>query len=279
MRTTLRILLVICIALLSWFQFAQHRSLAELEQRFVDNFDGRPAREILMLGNSRTYYNHMPRMLRQIADSAGSPQKYQVTERAPAGSSLELLWNDPYTQQLLQQTWDDAIVQAESRAFSGADFTDSFRTYGPRLLKAIKLSGGRPDLVVNWSYESTAAYPFSEADREGYQNDINAGHALIAQQSDARQIRLSTLWDDVRRDHPEIPMTVDGNHPTLAGSYLYALLLYRALSNDDIAKVTFVPAGLSTQVATIMKAAVARDSVASWEYRGTLAFSGAPDRR
>jgi hypothetical protein len=67
-------------------------------------------------------------------------------------------------------------------------------------------------------------------------------------------------------------MTSDGNHPTLAGSYLYALLLYGDLSYGEIAKVTFVPSGLSPQTATVMKDAIARYLPMGSEYRGTLAF-------
>jgi hypothetical protein len=272
MRPAFRAFLVICIVGLSWFQFGQPRGFEELEQRFADNFDSRPARQILLLGNSRTYCNHMPQMLREIADSAGSPQKYEITQQVPAGSSLELLWDNAYTQLLLQQTWDDAIVQAESRAFSSPSLTESFKTYGPKLLSAIKLHSGRPDLVVNWSYDPTAAYPFTESQRDTYQNEINIGHEFIAKKSSAHQIKLSTVWNDVRRNHPEIAMTSDGNHPTLAGSYLYALLLYGDLSYGEIAKVTFVPSGLSPQTATVMKDAIARYLPMGSEYRGTLAF-------
>ncbi|MGA1802213.1 hypothetical protein [Rhizobium sp. HT1-10] len=276
MRIAFRFVLVLCIVGLSWFQFGQHRSFGELQQRVTDNFDARPAREILMLGNSRTYYNHMPQMLREIADSAGSPEKYQITQQTPAGSSLELLWDSSYTQQLLQQTWDDAIVQAESRAFSDPGLTESFETYGPKLLSAIKLRRAKPDLVVNWSYEPTAANPFSETQRSSYQNEIDRGHELIAQKSNAHEIKLGTVWNDLRSNHPEIAMTVDGNHPTLAGSYLYALLLYRDLSKgSDIENVKFVPNGLSVQTALIIKNVVARYSPEVWGYRGSLALRDA----
>jgi hypothetical protein len=213
----------------------------------------------------------MPQMLREIADSAGSPEKYQITQQAPAGSSLELLWNDPYTQQLLQQTWDDAVVQAESRAFSDPSLTASFETYGPKLLSAIKLRSAKPDLVVNWSYEPTAANPFSESQRSTWQTEIDNGHEFIAQKSTAHEIKLGTVWNDLRSSHPEIVMTVDGNHPTLAGSYLYALLLYSDLSKGgDVENVKFVPSGLSVQTAVVMKDVVARYSPLAWGYRGSL---------
>jgi hypothetical protein len=44
---------------------------------------------MLFLGNSRTYYNHMPEMVRKLADSAGADHKYQITMRAPSRSVVE----------------------------------------------------------------------------------------------------------------------------------------------------------------------------------------------
>lgn len=257
MRVLFQAFLVVCLATLSWFQFAQDRSFEELEQRFKDHFDKRPAREILLLGNSRTFFNHMPRMLREIADSAGSPQKLEIAQQAPPGASLEILWNDEYTHSLLQHTWDDVIVQAESRAFSGESYTKSFMTYGQKLLSAIKLHSGKPRLVVNWSYEPTTANPFSSADWQYYQREIDNGHQRLAETAGARLIELGDLWAEVHHTHPEIVMTVDGNHPTLAGSYLFALLLYKEVSGQSVARVTFVPPGLSENTAVVLRNLVA----------------------
>ncbi|MDQ0324580.1 hypothetical protein J2R99_000429 [Rhodopseudomonas julia] len=258
MRFIFRGVLVLAIVAVSWFQFFQPLGFDELSQRLEDRFDDRPAREILLLGNSRTYANHMPRMLRQIADSADSPEKYQIRQQTPPGASLEILWNDTYAQSLLEHVWDDAIVQAESRAFSSEAQTTSFMTYGGKLLRAIKVKEGSPGLVVNWAYDPTEAYLFSEADRDYYQRQIDMGHRRLARLSGAHLIWLDDVWNEVRRQHPDIAMTRDGNHPTLAASYLYALVLYRSLSGGDIARVTFVPDGLSSETAAIMSSAVAR---------------------
>ena len=79
------LLLALVLAAPLWFMVAQDGSAAALSQRTVDLLDSRPARSILIVGNSRTYYNDMPAMIREIADSAGSPAKFQIETSAKPG--------------------------------------------------------------------------------------------------------------------------------------------------------------------------------------------------
>src|SRR5690349_16811858 len=85
----------------AWFEFGQPLTAKALIRRAEDSFDRRPARRILMLGNSRTYFHDMPDMVRAMADSDGDPQKLEITLDAPPGASFEILWNDAATQKLL----------------------------------------------------------------------------------------------------------------------------------------------------------------------------------
>ena len=58
-----------------------------------DYFDSRPSYRILFIGNSRTYYNDMPYMIRDIADSAGAKYKVQATMHALSARSLKDHWD------------------------------------------------------------------------------------------------------------------------------------------------------------------------------------------
>jgi hypothetical protein len=81
------------------------------------------------------YYNHMPEMVRKLADSAGVTQKYQITMRALPGASLEVLWKDAEVQRLLNgEHWDDIIIQGETRARTSETNLASFQEYGARLI-------------------------------------------------------------------------------------------------------------------------------------------------
>ena len=250
--------LVALLAALCWFEFAQPLTAAEFAQRTRDTFDSRPARRILILGNSRTYYNGMPAMIRAMADSAKDPNLYEITVEALPGASFESLWGTPEAQTLLHERWDDAILQSESRAQGTEALKTSFLTYGPKLIGAIRLTSGAPRLVVNWNY-STELFDNGDPDGSGraaYDRAIQDGTRLLGDRTGARLVNVGRLWSITRTDHPTIALTSDGNHPSLAGSYLFALALYADLSHADVGRVTYIPSGLDTATATTLRQVV-----------------------
>src|ERR1700761_7886136 len=140
--------LAFLVAGASWFEFAQPLTARAMVHRAEDVFDRRPARHILILGNSRTFFHDMPDMVRAMADSAGDHQKLEITLDAPPGASFEILWKDAETQKLLRERWDDVILQPESRAQATDQLKQSFRIYGARLIEASHVATGAPRLVV-----------------------------------------------------------------------------------------------------------------------------------
>ncbi|HWU74029.1 MAG TPA: hypothetical protein VN137_11120 [Sphingomonas sp.] len=251
MRVLLAIFLALVICGLGWFQFGQPLSAKALLARAEDDFDRRPARTILILGNSRTFYHDMPDMVPAMADSAHDPQKLEITVDAPAGASFEILWNDDATQRLLKQRWDDVILQGESCAQSSDELAHSFQTYGAKLIDAAHPAGGHARLVVNWAYASRL---WDDGDPDGsgradLKREIRSSTGALGERTGAHLVDVPTIWSAVERDHPEIALTEDGNHPSLAGSYLFALTLYGDLSGRDVGAVTYVPSGLDPSVA------------------------------
>lgn len=255
MRVFVTILAAVLISGLVWFEFNQPMSAKGALVRIEDVFDGRIERRILIIGNSRTYFNDMPEMVRSISDSAGDPNKLEITLRAFGGATFEEHWNDPKTQAVLAETWDDAILQSESGAESSPEADQSFRTYGKLLGKALKLRSGRPRIVVNWVYgpESWDDGDPDGTGREEYYHDNERATVDLSSTFNGHAIDVASVWRRVLREHPEIKLTQDGNHPTLAGSYLFALLLYADLSKSDVQNVTYVPSGLDADVAAILR--------------------------
>lgn len=250
MRLLPSVFLALLLCGLGWFQFGQPLTARELVSRAEDSFDHRPARSILILGNSRTFYHDMPAMVRAMADSAHDPQKLEITLDAPSGASFEILWNDGATQSLLKQRWDDVILQGESRAQSSEDLAHSFQTYGADLIQAVHPASGHARLVVNWAYASSL---WDDGDPDGtgraeLKREIKDGTAALGERTGAHLVDVAQIWSAVERDHPEIALTEDGNHPSLAGSYLFALSLYGDLSGRDVGSVTYVPSGLDPSV-------------------------------
>lgn len=247
--------LALILAGLLWFNIAQDSSAAAFAQRTYDLIDPRPARSILIIGNSRTYFNDMPGMLRRIADSAGSPTKFQLETNNKPGFTLEMHWADERTKRLLGAGWDDIILQGASAELSDEQAAQNFLAHGRKLVGIAKVNSGRPRLVVNWAYDPSL-YQGDSGNRIRHLGKIKSGHAELASETDMSRVNLAGLWESVRQSHPSIRLTTDGNHPTLAGSYLYALALYAHLSMGPVAHVTYAPDQLNPKDAEALRSAV-----------------------
>ncbi len=248
--------LALALSSILWFSFAQDGSAAALSQRAADLFDARPARSILIVGNSRTYYNDMPAMVRGIADSAGSPTKFQIETSAKPGYYFKNHWSLGRTRHLLAAGWDDVVLQAASGEQLNEQTEKDFFTYGAKLASIAKVNSGRPRLVVNGAYDPSEYKGAAEGYRETHLERIKAAHARLASEASLGRINLAGLWESVRRSSPAIRLTSDGNHPTVAGSYLYALAIYAHLSNRPVAGAAYVPGGLSAEDAAALRQAV-----------------------
>jgi hypothetical protein len=111
--------------------------------------------------------------------------------------------------------------------------------------------------VVNWDYDPKI-YQGNGAEeaRAEHRHDIVEYHELLAGRTGARLINVERLWERVRLANPAMQLTEDGNHPTVTGSYLYALALYAALSGRPVAQVSYAPSDLSPGDAAVLRQAV-----------------------
>jgi hypothetical protein len=225
-----------------------------------DRFDKRPVRPMLFIGNSRMYYNDMPAMLRKIADSAHAKERFDIVMRALPAGTLQLSWNDAETRRLLKQPWRDVIVQAESNAQSSDQATAQFFDYGERLIGEARGAGGTPALIVNWVYGEDLFKGRQPGMRSWYYGRIQSDYARLAGTTGARLVNVAQVWERVHSAAPALPLYLDGNHPTLQGSYLSALTLYAHLSATDASDVSYVPHGMSAAEAAIIRRAVGEGS-------------------
>jgi len=254
-----KILIAKLVVLLAWIGIFQGRSPSEVLTIIADRLDSRPARTILIFGNSRTSSNHMPDMLRHIADAAHDPRKYELTVVAPNGASFESLSQDAGLRQDMGQSWDDVIAQGESRGQSTPELITSFMTNGQALLKAARPKAGKPRLIVNWAYDQSLYEKNDPGGRAEHYQSMQAIQLNLARQADAHIVNVGRVWEDLHEKMPDVALTTDGNHPTQVASYFVALCLYVDLSGQDVRDVNWAPFGITTEIATRVREIVSQD--------------------
>jgi hypothetical protein len=214
--------------------------------------DQRPVQRLLFLGHSQTYYNDMPAMVAKMADSANSPVRYDVTMQAFPNATLEDHWQNRKTRQLLSQGgWHRMIVHSEG-GLSLQDSTSSMQVHGLKLLAATR-TAELPMLVMD--HQATEAF------HHRHYSLTRSEHAQIEQENvrqlaiagSAEVIDVARVWDQVLA--PGLPFSLykDGNHPSLEGSYLIALVIYASLSRSGVDSVTYAPWKMSSDDAELLR--------------------------
>lgn len=244
------------LAGLLWFQFVNTASAGELTRTGLDLFDSRPAQRLLFIGNSRMYRNDMPAMVRRIADSAGAPVKYQNRMHALPGAGFTDHAADPQVRRLLAQPWDHVILHAESGAHVEDESRARFARAGTSLLARAKGAGNRTSLVVGWVYGEAFYRERPPGARDSYHDAIQADHRSLAESNGAALINVGSVWRLVEAARPDVALAPDSNHPSVHGTYVYALTVYGHLSGADVSAATYVPEGMTAEEAASIRAAV-----------------------
>jgi hypothetical protein len=253
MASRIRIVILCVLLIIVCHLFPQVR---HAESDVADRFDKRPAVDILFIGNSRTFFHDMPFMVRKIADSAHSPRKYRIAMHAPGGVRLQDHWFSPKVQELLQRKWDYVVLQGRSNEQLYPSLNSSFETYGKKLADAIEAGGAVPVLFVTWRYaDDDPLFKSMPELKDKLHGQIQEGYSDLAKATGAQMVNVGRVWEKLRVSAPQMPLYYDTNHPSIYGSYLCALMFYRFFSGDDLANVTYVPAGISPEYAALLKTA------------------------
>ena len=183
---------------------------------------------ILMLGNSFTYYNDMPRilaaMLGEEVVSFTRGGAYLSAHLDPADEMYE-----PTHKALSDEKWDYVILQEQSNA--PMTKRDAFQQSAKELCDLIRQNGAKPLFYATWAYkdgtEKLAGMGRSydemiEALYDSYHAAAEANDALIAD--------VGLAFRDVR-EIVEL-YCEDAFHPSPAGSVLAAATIAAVIRKD-----------------------------------------------
>lgn len=178
-------------------------------------------RKILFIGNSLTYTNDLPAIVRALAQSTGEPlavamvayPDYNLEDHLGAGDAPFRIQHDD---------WDVVVLQQgpSSLPENRENLRSTVKLYDPM----IRAAGARPALYSVWPQENRQ-FDFARA-IESY--------ALAAEDVGGMLFPVAEAWLETWRINPGIALyAADGLHPSVAGSYLAALVIYGKLTGKS----------------------------------------------
>ncbi|NMO15279.1 SGNH/GDSL hydrolase family protein [Pyxidicoccus fallax] len=207
---------------------------------------GPRATRVLFIGNSYTYYNNLPHVLEALAASASPSERVETRMVTVGGARLKNHWDDDDAVDALGEGgWNHVVLQEQSTLGTlivdgRHEINDPERIYFPyarRFHSEVLRRGARPVLALTWSR------------RHAPEAQVRLNHAILGlgRELGATVAPMGLAWQQVREQHPDIPLYVDdGSHPAPAGTYLAACTLYATLFGRSPEGLTATVRGVPT---------------------------------
>lgn len=172
--------------------------------------------QVLFVGNSYTFYNQLPLMVRQMSIEAKQPRALEVRDVTVAGSSLEQHWGRGEVQKVLaSQHWDYVVIQDFS--LMPLQNAESTRKYAGLVAQAARKAGAQPIFYLTWARQNDPSM----------QATLDAVYTRVAKENQGLLAPVGDAWKVALASQPQPTLFIaDGSHPTYTGSYLAASVFY-----------------------------------------------------
>ena len=196
---------------------------------------------ILFIGNSYTYYNDMPEMLKKLAAGASGKERRKVSYEAftPGGCTLQKhLKNEELVKALKYGKWDYVVVQEQSVAPSvhSRDVAKETYPYAKQICRLAREGNRDVKLIfyMTWGHKDGSntpvdGYPLINS-YKGMQQRLISSYLEMTYDNNAWCAPVGMAWQQVRQERPNLSLyKPDRFHPSLVGSYLAANVIYSAI--------------------------------------------------
>lgn len=174
---------------------------------------------ILFIGNSHTYYNDMPSMVKRRFDEEGCD--CEVTMLAHPGWFLAQHVEEPDVRFNIRfGDYDYVVLQEHAHPFGPEEkFFEAVRT----LTSWIREAGSTPVIYMTWAKKTEPEM----------QQRMTEAHTKIAEETGALLAPVGREWWGYKDSWPDLEMYAeDGQHASPAGSDFAAKLIWNTIQTD-----------------------------------------------
>lgn len=196
--------------------------------------------KILFIGNSYTYFNSSPELLKSLAQEKFPNKVVETQLISDGGLTLERHWEGNRAIPAIRSgNWDFVVLQEQSKLGMGVLIdrdmyfgnTDLFFEYARKFDAEIKKAGAKTVFFMTWSVR----------ERPQEQEILTFAYTEMAKELDAILAPIGLVWDKLRTNDNLDLYFRDGSHPSPQGSYLVATTLFATLFEET-------PLGLSGKI-------------------------------
>lgn len=215
---------------------------------------------VLFIGNSYTYVNDLPTMLRDL--SASLNKEVTIGSKTNGGFTFQNHANDPLTYAAINQNlWDVVVIQGQSQepSFPTGQVNTASYPYAMQLSDSVLANSACSNVMyfMTWGRQNGDPQWDSINTFDKMNNRLYNTYRRFADSADAMVAAVGASWKYVRDTYPTINLySGDGSHPSLEGSYLAACTFYASLFRQSPVGATFI-AGLEPTIAGQLQAAAA----------------------
>jgi hypothetical protein len=171
---------------------------------------------VLFVGNSYTFYNRLPDIVKQMSIDAGQMRPLEVADVTFGGASLEQHWQLGDVQAALaEKDWDYVVIQDHS--MMPVNDPEKTRKYVKLVADAARADGAQPILYLTWARQNNPAM----------QAQLDQVYTSLAEETHSLLAPVGQAWQRALSETPKpVLFNADGSHPSYTGSYLAASVFY-----------------------------------------------------
>jgi hypothetical protein len=229
---------------------------------------------VLFLGNSYTYSNNLPDLVKYLSLSAGDSVVYDMN--CPGGYTLQMHCNDVNSiSKINSRPWDFVVIQCQSQepsldtpyvvqnVFPYAHYLDSVIHHNDSCTQVV--------FYMTWGRKfgdasNCAAYP-PVCTYSGMQEQLRNRYLQMAVDNDAMVAPVGAAWQHVIATNPVFDLyQADYSHPSLYGSYLAACVFYSTIFRQSSSGLPYY-GGLTQSEANFLQdqgSHTVLDSMTTW---------------
>ncbi|MGE8554187.1 MAG: PKD domain-containing protein [Chryseobacterium jejuense] len=198
------------------------------------------AKRVFFIGNSYTYFNDLPNLIKNVAASTGDILDHQ--SHTPGGASLKSHVNSTTMATLVQGSWDYVVLQEQSQrpSLTDQEVDTLVYPYATQLSELIKATNGCGNVIfyMTWGRKNgdntrCAVHP-AVCTYEGMDDLIHQRYMQMARTNEAILSPVGKVWRAIRQQNPTLELyDQDEIHPSYIGSMVAAYTFYTVIFKKD----------------------------------------------